>query len=58
MVQGIKLNLEEIESMLYFWQATNDKEKVAETYLHEIHLCQDYHPHMIASLMGNQFVRF
>ena len=36
MVQGIKLNLEEIESMLYFWQATNDKEKVAETYLHEI----------------------
>jgi len=36
MVQAIKLNLEEIESMLYFWQATNDKEKVAETYLHEI----------------------
>ena len=36
MVQRIKLNLEEIESMLYFWQATNDKEKVAETYLHEI----------------------
>lgn len=36
MVQQIKLNLEEIESMLYFWQATNDKERVAETYLHEI----------------------
>ena len=36
MAQRIKLNLEEIESMLYFWQATNDKEKVAETYLHEI----------------------
>ena len=32
MVQRIKLNLEEIESMLYFWQATNDREKVAETY--------------------------
>ena len=36
MVQRIKLNLEEIESMLYFWQATNDREKVAETYLNEI----------------------
>ena len=36
MVQRIKLNLEEIEAMLYFWQATNDKEKVAEAYLHEI----------------------
>jgi hypothetical protein len=36
MVQRIRLNLEEIESMLYFWQATNDRERVAETYLHEI----------------------
>lgn len=36
MVQRIKLNLEEIESMLYFWQATNDRERVAEEYLHEI----------------------
>ena len=36
MVQRIRVNLEEIESMLYFWQATNDKEKVAESYLNEI----------------------
>ena len=36
MVQRVRVNLEEIESMLYFWQATNDREKVAETYLHEI----------------------
>ncbi|MBB6445572.1 TDE2712 family protein [Bacillus benzoevorans] len=36
MVQRIKLNLEEIESMLYFWQASNDKEKVAESFLHEV----------------------
>lgn len=32
----IKLNLEEIEMMLYFWKATNDKEKVAEQYLNEV----------------------
>lgn len=36
MVQRMKVNLEEIESMLYFWQATSEKEKVAETYLHEL----------------------
>ncbi|WP_338471389.1 hypothetical protein R4Z10_01010 [Niallia sp. XMNu-256] len=36
MIQRIRVNLEEIESMLYFWQATNDREKVAESYLHEI----------------------
>ena len=36
MIQRIRVNLEEIESMLYFWQATNDKERVAESYLHEI----------------------
>ena len=59
MVQRIKLNLEEIESMLYFWQATNDKEKVAETYLHEIASLPGLSSSwMIASLMGNQFVRF
>lgn len=32
----IKLNLEEIEMMLYFWKATNDREKVAEQYLTEV----------------------
>ena len=36
MIQRIRVNVEEIESMLYFWQATNDKERVAESYLHEI----------------------
>lgn len=36
MIQRIRVNLEEIESMLYFWQASNDKERVAEAYLHEI----------------------
>lgn len=36
MLQRLKLNLEELESMLYFWQATSEKEKVSEVYLNEI----------------------
>ena len=36
MIKRIKLNMEEIESMLYFWQASKDREKVAEQYLVEI----------------------
>lgn len=33
MLKTIKKNLNVIESMLYFWQATKDKEKVGESYL-------------------------
>ncbi|WP_296865467.1 hypothetical protein [Thermosyntropha sp.] len=33
---NIKLNLEEIEAMLYFWTATVEREKVHESYLDEI----------------------
>lgn len=36
MLQRIKINIEEIESMLYFWQATSEKEKVSEEYLNEV----------------------
>ncbi|MEG0370910.1 MAG: hypothetical protein RR515_02230 [Clostridium sp.] len=36
MLQRLKLNLEELESMLYFWHATNDREKVSEIYLNQI----------------------
>ena len=36
MIKAIKFNLVEVEAMLYFWQATNEREKVAETYLHEV----------------------
>lgn len=36
MVKHIKLNLEEIEAMLYFWHATAEKEKVAEAFLHQV----------------------
>ena len=36
MLKRIKLNMEEIESMLYFWQASKDREKVSEQYLNVI----------------------
>ena len=36
MLKKITVNLEEIESMLYFWHSTKDREKVSEVYLHEI----------------------
>jgi hypothetical protein len=36
MVKKINLNLDALESLLYFWQATNDREKVSEQYLNEI----------------------
>lgn len=36
MLSSIRVNLEEIESMLYFWQATKEREKVSEVYLHEL----------------------
>ncbi|WP_432665511.1 hypothetical protein R9X47_04405 [Wukongibacter baidiensis] len=35
-MQRIKVNLEVIEAMLYYWQATSDKEKVGEGYLNDI----------------------
>lgn len=36
MLKRLNLNLEELESMLYFWQSTSEKEKVGESYLVEI----------------------
>ena len=33
MIKTINKNLNVIESMLYFWQATKEKEKVGENYL-------------------------
>ncbi len=35
-MQRIKVNLEVIEAMLYYWQATSEKEKVGEGYLNDI----------------------
>lgn len=36
MIKTIKVNLEVMESMLYFWQATKDREKVGEAYIMSI----------------------
>lgn len=32
MLKSIKVNLEAIEAMLYFWQAASEKENVAESF--------------------------
>jgi hypothetical protein len=36
MLKRIKLDMDLIEAMLYFWQATNDREKVSEKYLNDV----------------------
>lgn len=36
MIKDIKVNMNVIESMLYFWTATSEKEKVGEKYLIEL----------------------
>lgn len=36
MLQRIKVNMDLMEAMLYFWQASNDKEKVSEKYLNDV----------------------
>lgn len=33
MLKSVNINLEILEAMLYFWQATKDKEKVGEAYI-------------------------
>ncbi|KNF09902.1 hypothetical protein CLPU_1c00670 [Gottschalkia purinilytica] len=35
-MQRIKVNLELIEAMLYFWQSTSEKEKVSEKYINDV----------------------
>ncbi len=36
MIKTIQVKLDVIESMVYFWQATNSREKVGEVYIHSI----------------------
>ncbi len=36
MLQNIKINLETLEKMLYFWQASSEGEKVGEDYLRDV----------------------
>lgn len=45
MLKSIKVNLEAIEAMLYFWQAASEKENVAESFFYDV-----------ASMKGMQLV--
>lgn len=36
MISRIKVNLEAIEAMLYFWQAVNDRENISEVFIYDI----------------------
>jgi len=36
MLKRIKVNMDVMEAMLYFWQATSDREKVSEKYLNDL----------------------
>ncbi len=36
MLQRIKVNMDVMEAMLYYWQATSEKDKVSEKYLNDL----------------------
>jgi len=36
MINNIKVNLEAVEAMLYFWQAVNDRENISEMFIYDI----------------------
>lgn len=36
MINSIKVNLNAIEAMLYFWQAVNDRENVSEMFIYDV----------------------
>lgn len=36
MISRIKVNLESVEAMLYFWQAVNDRENLLEAYIYDV----------------------
>lgn len=36
MLQNIKIDLESIEAMLYFWQATSEKENISEMFFYDV----------------------
>lgn len=36
MINRVKINLEAIEAMLYFWQAVNDRESISEMFIYDI----------------------
>lgn len=36
MLQNIKIDLESIEAMLYFWQATSEKDNISEMFFYDV----------------------
>jgi hypothetical protein len=36
MINRIKVNLESVEAMLYFWQAINERENLSEAYIYDV----------------------
>jgi hypothetical protein len=36
MINRIKVNLEAIEAMLYFWQAVNDRDNISEMFIYDV----------------------
>jgi hypothetical protein len=36
MIQRVNVNLDAVEAMLYFWQSTNDREKVSELFIFDV----------------------
>ncbi len=36
MISRVKVNLEAVEAMLYFWQAVNDRENISEMFIYDI----------------------
>ncbi|MFL0248178.1 hypothetical protein [Candidatus Clostridium stratigraminis] len=36
MINSIKVNLNAVEAMLYFWQAVNDRENVSEMFIYDV----------------------
>ena len=36
MIHRIKVNLETVEALLYFWQAVNDRENLSEAYIYDV----------------------
>jgi hypothetical protein len=36
MISSIKVNMESVEAMLYFWQAVNERENLSEAYIYDV----------------------
>jgi len=53
MIKRIKVNLDVVEAMLYYWQATSEKEKVGEPYILSIADFQKWNIYTVKNLTRN-----